>query len=705
MKRQQDFENFYVYEGNKVAYLAAQKIMEFPGELFNPLYVYASTGLGKTHFLVALQDELNKKNPTKFFAAKEFENALDDTKVFDCSIVVDDLHMISDKYHNALLGVIDAALNSNQQLCFSGNAPPRDINSFDSRLLSRLEGGLICDILPPKEIALVDMIKKKSGEAGVLLPDAVALELAQISTGSIRTIEGMINRIVAYSSLGSLSLDTESVRMILKDFYPKGIYSPVSSLLEELKKNASEVLADVSEKLDAREEYKEKIYIWEMKGFDTSNLKPLMEGDIGKLEKAYDDFIKKVERLIELQKEFGSLDTFDFPDEAMKIESMLFSPEHVDEIENITSRIKQLAKIPKGRKAFEGYFHGACNKDAYSLYKEQVAKNLGEKFNPFVIYGKEGTGRTRFLTEVKIDLEADDKKVFMVDLGGKEPEKKLENVGNFDVLMIDNFHIVFSMNSKPRKLVFETIKSSIASGKAVIFASETFPSGSILSEDEKSVFDLGIETGLKEPCSDAAKAYIESKLDKDKADKLIKQGLPEFVSYSAIDDFIESFDKETPVAEAVIKSGETVEQEEEPIEQEIIPLGLAGETTEPDKLDDAVSAGASGESSDEVVSLGLPGEEKPQSEIVSTDKDEEQPAVKIEQVDLSDKNSIEPAVVSLGLPGEEDVKGIDHEAEKQTDITVAQIEPTPVQGEPLKEIREERFIMREIPGELIEDNF
>ncbi|GAH06758.1 unnamed protein product, partial [marine sediment metagenome] len=86
------------------------------------------------------------------------------------------------------------------------------------------------------------MIKKKSSEAGILLSDEVVLELAQISTGSVRAIEGMINRLIAYSSLGNLSVEIDSVRMILKEFYPKGIYSPVSSLLEELKKNASEIL-------------------------------------------------------------------------------------------------------------------------------------------------------------------------------------------------------------------------------------------------------------------------------------------------------------------------------------------------------------------------------------------------------------------------------------------------------------------------------
>jgi len=90
MKRDMNFENFYVYEGNKVAFLAAQKVIEFPGELFNPLYVYGGTGLGKTHLLWALYTELSKKFEVLFFSAKEFEKYLDETKDFNTPIIVDD---------------------------------------------------------------------------------------------------------------------------------------------------------------------------------------------------------------------------------------------------------------------------------------------------------------------------------------------------------------------------------------------------------------------------------------------------------------------------------------------------------------------------------------------------------------------------------------------------------------------------------------
>lgn len=690
MKRRPDFENFYVYEGNKVAYLAAQKIIEFPGELFNPLYVYANTGLGKTHLLLAIHTELNKKSPTKFFSAKEFEKALDETKVFDCSIIVDDIHSISSTYHGALLGVIDTALTSDQQMCFSGNTAPRDLKNFDSQLLSRFEGGLVCDILRPKEMALIDVIKKKSSEAGILLPDEIALELAQISTGSIRTIEGMINRIVAYSSLGSLSLDPDSVRMILKEFYPKGIYSPVSSLLEELKKNASEVLSDVSEKLNVREEYKEKIYIWEMKGFDTTSLKPLLEGNVEKLKIAYDEFIKKVERLIGLQKEFGSLNAGIFPDEAMTIESMLFSPEHVDEIEELISNMKRDIQVSKGKKAFEGYLVGACNKDAVTLYKEQIVKHLGEKYNPFVVFGKEGTGRTRFLEEVRLDLETANKVVCFVDLDDEDSVRRFEKMNSVDVLVMDNFHNIFSFGEELRKRIFDVVKLYLDSGKAVIFSSATYPTDATLSEDEKAILECGIEVELKEPSSDIVETYVKTNLEHGKAESLIEEGLPVFVSFSMIDDFITKITKETTAS--VTAATEAVELVETPIEQEIVSLGLSGETVE--------TGAVSAEQTEEVIALGLSGEELTKEEASTDDKGKE-----IVGLDVSEKTVEETSIVSLGLPGEEAISKQEIKQDRRAEEPEGKAEDPVVKGEPLKVIREERFIVKEISGELIEDNY
>ena len=543
MKREFSFESFYVHEGNEVAYLAAQKVIEFPGELFNPFYVYGSTGFGKTHLLKAIYLELSKKFDTLFFTAKEFEKYIEENKVINKPIIVDDLSSISINIQQRLWEVVDICLSNNLQICFSGNTAPRDIKNLDAKLISRLEGGLVCDIQPPKEIILVDMIKKKSEEVGIILSDDVVLELAHVADGSLRAMEGMINRLRAYASLGNLSLDVHNVRLVLKEFYPKGIYSPVSSLLKELQKNAACVLQDVSNKLNTREEYKDKIYIWEMKGYDTSSLKNALDGNIAELKKQYDKFIEQIEELAELQKEFGQLDLSKYPEEAMRIESMLFSPRHVEDVRRFVSKIKRDIETNERPHKFGSFIIGESNQNVYNVYSKQILKGMGEKFNPFIVMGKMGMGKTLFLKSVRDDLKNHNKTVIFIDLEKKKDVPQVDDVSNFDVLIIDNFHNIFSAPKNERKHIFKIIINHIKNDKEVIIGTDIFPANLLLSEEEKIIFELSLEVELTEPSSDLVKNHIKSKLGPINAQALIKKGLPRFMSFKEIDNYINTYSK------------------------------------------------------------------------------------------------------------------------------------------------------------------
>ncbi|OGC41415.1 hypothetical protein A2Y85_02560 [candidate division WOR-3 bacterium RBG_13_43_14] len=565
MKRKLNLENFYVYDGNKIAILAIKKIIEFPGELFNPLYIYSATGLGKSHLYWALHDELNKKIKTLYFSIKDFEQYLEKTKIYDTPLIIDDLQSLDERFSELLLGLIDSFVATNRQICFSGNAAPRELTKFDSRLWSRLEGGLVCDIVAPKEFALVELIKRKSEEQGILLPDEVSLEIAQISTGSIRTIEGMINRLVAYSSLGNVQLDSSNVRMILKDFYPKGIYSPVSSLLEELKKNASEVLQQVSESIDERGEYREKIYIWEMKGFDTSSLKLLIDSDINDFRREYDVFIKKVEKLMELQKEYGSIDFGDHPDEAMQIESMLFSPDRVDEIESIISGLRKPEVKEEPKDPFAGLIIGKCNENAYRIYHEQITVDLGGKFNPFVIYGQEGCGKTVLLQAILNDLSARDKKVIMIDLA--VIDNFAEDTNDYDVVLIDNFSRFFKGSSETKKEGIEHITNLLRTGKLVILSSEPL-TGIDMPEEYKQLFDLGLEVELEKPSADVVTELLKQRIPIEEVEIIVQEGLPVFNNYYEIGVFVEN--RKAPAKDET--------------ETDLVPLGLPGEKEKADTV-------------------------------------------------------------------------------------------------------------------------
>lgn len=562
IEKARSFENFYVYEGNKVAFMAAQKIIQFPGEVFNPLYVYATGSYGKTYFLWTMFGEFTKKEPALFFTPKEFEDYLQNTNQFDTTIFVDDINRISEKYQEAMLSLVDILISKNKQLCFCGNMPPRELKNLGSKLISRLEGGLVCDLQTPREMALVDFIKKKSEERGIIIPDDIALELTQLSNGSFRMIDGMINRLVAYASLGNITFDLNTVRLILKEFYPRGIYSPVASLVEELKKNADAIISEISEKKDPYSEYKEKIYIWEMKGFDTTELKPLLEGNIETLAEAYNKFIKKVEKLIELQKEFGAIDTSKYPEETMKLETMLFSPDKIEEIESLLVTIKEKIKIEE-KKPFENYLVGECNRTAFELYEKSILPNLGKKFNPYVVFGSVGTGKTFFCKEIALDLQIKGYKPIMLDFEQstselpKGPDEK-------DALLIDNFHKILQKEEEPRNKCTDIILDYIKKEHPVFIFSEPFTENIKLPENEKLIFEFGVETILNEPDPEITKDYLSLKLTPEEFVAVQQKGIPQFKNFNELEDFVKNLKTSRPVVEVTPKP-------------EIVSLGLPGE--------------------------------------------------------------------------------------------------------------------------------
>ncbi len=563
IKKNFSFENFYVYEGNRVAFMAAQKVVQFPGEVFNPLYIYATGSYGKSHFLWTLYTELCKKESAFIFTPKEFEDYLQKSPQFETAIFVDDINRVSEKFQDSIISMIDVLITKNKQLCFTGNVPPRELKNLGPRIISRIEGGLVCDLQAPREMALVEFIKKKSEERGIIIPDEIALELTQLSAGSLRTIDGMLNRLVAYASLGNITFDLNTIRLILKEFYPRGIYSPVASIVEELKKSADEVITEITEVKDPRTEYKEKIYIWEMKGFDTSELKPLLDSEIEKLASAYDTFIKKVERLIELQKEFGALDVSKFPEDAIKIETMLFSPNKIAEVERLLNSIKERIRFGEKR-PFDNYLISDCNNRAVELYEKTILPSLGKKFNPYVIFGNSGTGKTFLCNTISEDLKIRGYNPVICDFDkgfGELPGL----INEKDVLLIDNFHRLSQASEELRNTIIGNIRENLRQEKGVFIFSEPISEDYKLSENEKLMFEMGIEVYLNEPDSKMVDLYISSKLTPEEYEQVRTKELPKFKNFNEMDEFIKDLRKAVPVQETPA--------------EEIVSLGLPGEET------------------------------------------------------------------------------------------------------------------------------
>jgi chromosomal replication initiation ATPase DnaA len=550
MSRNYTLSNFYPHKGNEVAFLAAKKIIELPGEVFNPFYLYGADGLGKTHLLNALNDELSKKFVTHFLSARGFEKSVDANRTFDSPLIIDDIQMMRDEYKDRLLEVIERAVNENIQVCLSADVAPQHMKQFKPRFRSLIESGLSCELCPPDEADRIEIINKKAEQAGIIIPDDLAALLAQVSIGSISTISNMINRLVTYSSLGDLPSDTDTVKSILQEFYPKKKVCATPSVLEMIK-NSDIWELNSAGMPDLKAEYDKKTTVWQLKGFDVTYLKENASADALRLRRVFQDFTKRARRLVDFQRILRDRVHEMNRTEAMRIESMLYD---VADLEKIEKLLGTGARPARTFRKFVSFIIGASNREVWRSYHEEVLENMG-LHNPCFVVGSKGTGKTHFLEAICDDLLSRKKSVAFYDLADKKVALEPGEVGRSDILILDNFHVVQD-DEGLLDAVISMVKGFTAADKQIFIG--TLPPLEDTPQSVKTLLDEGLILELGKPSADIVTEYIR-RLMPEEAHMIIGQGIPGFDSFLEIEYYLKS-----------LGDGESM----------VIPLGLPGEDLE-----------------------------------------------------------------------------------------------------------------------------
>lgn len=213
---------------NKLAVAAAHAIVEKPGRMYNPFFMYGASGLGKTHLMHAIGHALTTNHrkislvyqPADRFV-HEFINAIRLHRVYHFEarfkdidvLLVDDIQFISHKEQTqeAFFHIFNMLHQAHKQIVFTSDSLPRDIAGLAERMRSRLEGGLIADIQLPALETRVAILKAKAEKQGIELPDDVAHEIAVRCSSNIRELEGGLIRVAAYASLAQQPLSLEMV--------------------------------------------------------------------------------------------------------------------------------------------------------------------------------------------------------------------------------------------------------------------------------------------------------------------------------------------------------------------------------------------------------------------------------------------------------------------------------------------------------------
>ncbi|HIW74590.1 MAG TPA: chromosomal replication initiator protein DnaA [Firmicutes bacterium] len=235
------FENFIVGSSNKFAYAASQAVASKPAGYYNPLFIYGSSGLGKTHLLCAIRNEIQKNTPSARiiytkgeYIANELIEAIGSgtTPEFRAKyrqadvLLVDDIQFIAGKIstQEEFFHTFDALHQANKQIVLTSDRPPKEIATLEERLRTRFEMGLLADIQPPDLETRIAIIKRKAQLLDLSISDNVAEYIATQLKNSVRQLEGAVKRMRAQYLLGgeqpSLITAQNAIRDIRNDSQP-----------------------------------------------------------------------------------------------------------------------------------------------------------------------------------------------------------------------------------------------------------------------------------------------------------------------------------------------------------------------------------------------------------------------------------------------------------------------------------------------------
>ena len=228
------FDSFVVGNNNRFAHAAALAVAEAPVTSYNPLYFYGGVGLGKTHLMHAIGNEILKKNREAkilYVTSEKFTNqlinAIKDNKNETFRnryrnidvLLIDDIQFIAGKerIQEEFFHTFNALHESGKQIILSSDRPPKDIQLLEDRLKSRFEWGLIADISNPDYETRLAILRKKSQYDNILIEDDILSAIATRIVSNIRELEGTLNKLIAKSSLTNSSITMEMAERAIND--------------------------------------------------------------------------------------------------------------------------------------------------------------------------------------------------------------------------------------------------------------------------------------------------------------------------------------------------------------------------------------------------------------------------------------------------------------------------------------------------------
>ena len=247
------FDTYIVGSSNKFAHAAALAVAANPAGAYNPLFIYGNSGLGKTHLLYAICNDIKINHPemrTLYIKGDDFTNELIDairkntTRDFHEKyrktdiLLVDDIQFIAgkDSTQEEFFHTFNALYESNKQIVLTSDRPPKEIKTLEDRLRTRFEWGLIADINPPDFETRIAIIKRKAELLDIKIPNDVCEYIATKLKSNIRQLEGAVKKLKAYNLLAGETLTIATTQSAIADILNNDQPAPVTveKIIEEV---------------------------------------------------------------------------------------------------------------------------------------------------------------------------------------------------------------------------------------------------------------------------------------------------------------------------------------------------------------------------------------------------------------------------------------------------------------------------------------
>ena len=539
------FDTFVVGSANRLAVTAGRAVAENPGATYNPLFVYSGSGLGKTHLLMAIGHAAKQLAPAlniEYLTLDEYVEAFHASVAAGQGdafrrrfqnvdvLLVDDVQFLTNRkeMQAELLRLTEALQEAGRQIVLTSDRPPAEIADLDERLISRFSGGLVVDMGLPDYETRVAILRRKAEERGARFEPGVLETVAQAEFANVRELMGALNRLVAFQAVNDTSINAATAQQILGLVVGAAPAEPAARASrggggsgggDEFGAFLADVTVTVGKAVEAwRARVSEAVLRWEGEGYRTHRLEALLQRDApAAVDEAIGAFARDVERLKELAAEVGELD----PQAAGA--SVFRDPERLSEAEQAAAKVRDGAAPPPGPSAafpLDAYAVGPSNQVAVKAVRA-VLEHPGKKYNPLVLVGKSGLGKTHLLNAIGLELARGRRAVvaclstqafideLIAAIDGNRVDWWRARYRRATALLLDDIHLIAGKERTQEEL-FNLFNLLQDKDRQLVFTAPAHPN-TLTGLEERIVSRLegGLVAELKEPDREVKRAVLE----------------------------------------------------------------------------------------------------------------------------------------------------------------------------------------------------